>query len=100
MAPVSWEASDPTYLGENNSLLAENKRRLCPERWYADDVESGEQQLAAFLLDPKSFTNQSLHSSLQLGRCFFLYSWDNTPCTINSRYGLDRLKESERLEDG
>lgn len=49
MVPVCWEASDPTHLGENNRILAENKRRLCPERWCADDVESGEQQLAAFL---------------------------------------------------
>ena len=51
------------------------------------------------LISPNSFTNQSLHTSLQLARCFFLDSWDNALATTDSRYGLDRLTESERPED-
>ena len=48
--PVNWEASDPTYLGETNSLLAANKRQLCPNRWCNGEVDHGEQQPVAFLI--------------------------------------------------
>lgn len=48
--PVSWEASNPTYLGEANSLLAANKRLLCPERWCADDMDPYEPQPVSFLI--------------------------------------------------
>ncbi|KAG6360416.1 hypothetical protein INS49_011476 [Diaporthe citri] len=94
--PVSWEDSHPIYLGETNSLLAANKRRLCVDRWCGVGSGLSEQGAVAFLI---SFTNQSLHTSFQIARCFYSDSWDNHLSTIDPRYGLDKLKESEPPQD-
>ncbi|KAH8744372.1 hypothetical protein F5883DRAFT_529919 [Diaporthe sp. PMI_573] len=94
--PVSWEGSHPIYLGETNSLLAANKRRLCLDRWCGVESSPSGQGAVTFLI---SFTNQSLHTSFQLAGCFYLNSWDNHLSTIDFRYGLDRLEESEFPQD-
>lgn len=46
-----------------------------------------------------SFTNHSLHTSFQRASCFYFNSWDNSLGTIDPRYGLNRLKESENPPD-
>ena len=46
-----------------------------------------------------SYTNQSLHTSFQIARCFYFDSWDNHLSTIDPEYGLDKLKESEQPKD-
>lgn len=48
--PVTWEGTDPIYLGESNSLLATNKRRLCQDRWCCGDLGPSEQGAIAFLI--------------------------------------------------
>lgn len=46
-----------------------------------------------------SYTNQSLHTSFQVARCFYFDSWDNHISTIDPEYGLDKLKGSEQPKD-
>ncbi|KAG9258054.1 uncharacterized protein F5Z01DRAFT_644985 [Emericellopsis atlantica] len=100
ITPVALEDNDTLYMGEINSLLAAHKRKLCPAIWCADHFgsDAGEPQPINFLI---SFTNQSLHTSFQVTRCFFLDSWSNDFGTIDSRYGLDKLMHMgpERRED-
>lgn len=48
--PMSWEASHPMYLGETNSLLAANGRRLCLDRWCGDESDPSGQGAIAFLI--------------------------------------------------
>jgi hypothetical protein len=48
--PVSWEGSHPIYLGDTNSLLAANKRRLCLDRWCGVESSPSGQGAVAFLI--------------------------------------------------
>lgn len=56
--PVTWEGTDPIYLGETNSLLAASKRWLCLDRWCCDDLGPSDQGGIAFLIRYVNLRNE------------------------------------------
>lgn len=96
LKPVTSENMDPVYLGETNTVLAANGRRICPKLrcfgpsifdeppWAYETEPLTTHQIVYFV----SFTNHSLYTSFQQATCYSFPASSNRLGTINPELGL------------
>ncbi|KAK0756823.1 hypothetical protein N5P37_010341 [Trichoderma harzianum] len=116
LKPVTIENMDPVYLGETNTVLAANGRRICPKLrcfgpsifdeppWAYETEPLITHQIVYFvrqvpfssvtatndvlLTTLLSFTNHSLYTSFQQATCYSFSASSNRLGTINPELGL------------
>ncbi|KAK9434602.1 LysM domain protein [Metarhizium brunneum] len=95
---VKMESMTPVYLGEANTILAANRRMLCPDLFCNGPEWTNKNFHKYDVVYLVSLTNHSLYTSFQISTCFFWPARSAQLGTINPRFGLNQLEQASDQE--
>ncbi|KJK87925.1 hypothetical protein H633G_08210 [Metarhizium anisopliae BRIP 53284] len=95
---VKMESMTPVYLSEANTILAANRRMLCPDLFCNGPEWTNENFHKYDVVYLVSLTNHSLYTSFQISTCFFWPARSAQLGTIDPRFGLNQLEQASDQE--